>query len=157
MNRVIIPNVRQNGGLAPVQEVPQKKRGCCAALQATYGLALMAGSACTFSVVTLLVSLLSTRFPMYQIVRGEVCSGSGRDRWHITFACEQVSVRFLTQWMCTALNLLINRQRPVFERKEWQPMLARCFFGIVSMVAFCACWLCHVHHSLQICCLTTRA
>ena len=50
-------------------ELPRKS-GCIAALQATYGLALMAGSACTFSVVTLLVSLLATRFPIYQIVRG---------------------------------------------------------------------------------------
>lgn len=37
------------------------------ALHGVYGLGLMAGSACTFSVVTLIVSLLSTELPnIYQ-------------------------------------------------------------------------------------------
>ena len=49
-----------------------------------------------------------------------------------------MSVRFFTQWLCTAATMLVYREKPVFERKEWQAMLARCVFGILSMVLFCA-------------------
>jgi len=79
------------------------------ALLRSYGLLLMAGSSLTFSVVSLLVSLLVTSFPVYQIV----------------------SIRFFMQWGCAALTLLYQRKTPCFERRNLSPMIARTFFGIV--------------------------
>lgn len=84
------------------------------ALNRSYGLILMAGSSLTFSIVSLLVSLLVTDFPVYQIV----------------------SIRFFMQWGCAALTLIYQGEKPCFEYRNLSPMIARTFFGIVSMVTF---------------------
>ena len=50
-----------------------------------------------------------------------------------------VAVRFFSQWLCTALNIIVYRQRPFFERKDGRAMLARCVFGILRYVRLCVC------------------
>lgn len=91
--------------------------GCRKALLRSYGLALMAGSALTFSVVSLLVSLLVTSFPVYQIV----------------------SIRFFMQWGCSALTLMYQKKMPCFDRRDLSPMVARATFGIIRCVGVAPC------------------
>lgn len=95
----------------------EEASGCRKAMLRSYGLALMAGSSLTFSVVSLLVSLLvgnPNNFPVYQVV----------------------AIRFFMQWGCAALTLMYQRKAPCFEYRNLQPMIARAFFGIISMVTF---------------------
>ena len=116
-----------------------KAKGCRKALLRSYGLLLMAGSSCTFSVVSLLVSLLVTDFPVYQIV----------------------SIRFFMQWGCAALTLLVQRKSPCFDRRDLSPMVARSVFGIIRYAA-CPAMLLVVAVSLTVprlprCAFTLRA